>query len=290
MGPGDDFVPLAGTWPVDAGSAELIADANRPGAFLLAVDGVAQSYVDLVDPTVLEFGYVRWFAAVIDAAAPPPPQPSPMQPLAVLHVGGAAASLARRLAVTRPGAVQTVVEADEALARGVLERLGPVSFEYVVDDGRAVVRRTASGSVDAVVTDAFRGSRIPPEVTSLGCLTEVRRVLRAGGFCAVNVADAVPFAYARRVTATVADVFAEVLLLAEPAVLRGRRFGNLVVVGSSDPLPVPELGRALAGDASAPVRLVSGAAVRDFVAGAAVLTDEEEVESPEPPPGAFSIR
>src|SRR5947209_2960422 len=69
------FVPRPGSWAVSAGLAELLADADRPGAYLLAVDEVAQSYVDLIDPTHLEFGYVQALALLVDVLGPPAPRP-----------------------------------------------------------------------------------------------------------------------------------------------------------------------------------------------------------------------
>ena len=51
--------PVPGEYPVRFGTAELLADADRPGGWLVSVEGVAQSYVDLEDPLHLEFDYVR---------------------------------------------------------------------------------------------------------------------------------------------------------------------------------------------------------------------------------------
>ena len=279
------FVPQPGSWTVSGGEAELLADADRPGAFLLAVDGVAQSYVDLVDPTHVEFGYVRVLAAVVDALAPPTPAP-----IAVVHVGGGAATLARRIAVMRPGSAQTVIEADEALARGVEERLGTAGFTFRLGDGRGEVAWLPADTAAGLVTDAFVGSAVPPPLTTREYLQDVRRVLNVDGWYAVNVADAHPFAYARRVVATVDEVFARCLLVAEPGVLRGRRFGNVICVGSDRALPEGDLVRAVAADAASPNRVVAGDDLHEFLAGAAPLRDEDDMPSPTPPPGAFSIR
>jgi hypothetical protein len=40
---------------VASGVAELVADADRPRAWTLLVDGIPQSHVDLDDPEYLEF-------------------------------------------------------------------------------------------------------------------------------------------------------------------------------------------------------------------------------------------
>ena len=58
--------------PVDSGlgHAELLRDADRRAAWMLLVDGVPQSHVDLDDPGYLDFEYVRRLGHVIDTAAP----------------------------------------------------------------------------------------------------------------------------------------------------------------------------------------------------------------------------
>ena len=57
-----------------------------------------------------------------------------------------------------------------------------------------------------------------------------------------------PLAFARGQAATVRAVFPHVALIAEAAVLRGRRFGNLVLAASRESLPLAELVRRTAGD------------------------------------------
>ena len=83
--------------PIDFGVADIEPDPNRTGAWILRIDGIAQSYVDLVDPRFLEFRYMRRIAAVLDTAAPGG------RPLRVLHLGGGAYSLPRYVAASRPG-------------------------------------------------------------------------------------------------------------------------------------------------------------------------------------------
>src|SRR5258705_1100717 len=103
--------------PVDFGLAELVPDADRAAGWTLLLDGTPQSYVDLNDPTWLEYEYVRRLASVLDATG------EPGAGLRILHLGGGALTLPRYVAATRPGSVQRVVERDAALAalvRGVL--------------------------------------------------------------------------------------------------------------------------------------------------------------------------
>ena len=103
-----------------------------------------------------------------------------------------------------------------------------------------------------------------------------------------NLADAAPFAFLRSQLATFSTVFEELALIAEPGVLRGRRFGNAVLVAAHRPLDTAALARRTAADAF-PARVEHGAALRRFVAGAAPVGDEDAVPSPEPPGGSFGI-
>src|ERR1700710_2268638 len=99
------------------GTPELLADADRDGSWMLLVNDTPQSHVDLDDPTHLEFEYVRRIGHVLDLAA------EPSAPLDVVHLGGGALTLARYVAVTRPGSRQRVVERDEPLTELVRREL-----------------------------------------------------------------------------------------------------------------------------------------------------------------------
>src|SRR5580765_5842786 len=100
---------------ISSGHAELLADHDRPGGWLLLVDRVRQSYVDLNDPTYLDLEYIQHFACVVDAL--------PDGPLAVTHIGGGALCFPRYIAATRPGSPQIVFEPDEQLTALVRQRL-----------------------------------------------------------------------------------------------------------------------------------------------------------------------
>src|SRR4029077_15904909 len=104
---------------VTTGQAELLRDTDRRAAWMLLIDGVPQSHVDLEDPGYLDFEYVRRLGHVIDTAAPPG------QPLRVLHLGAGALTLARYVAATRPGSPQLAVEVDGALVDLIRLRLPP---------------------------------------------------------------------------------------------------------------------------------------------------------------------
>ncbi|MDK1473715.1 fused MFS/spermidine synthase [Streptomyces sp. 549] len=271
---------------VGGGLAELLPDPDRPQAWQLLLDGAPQSHVDLADPAHLDFSYQRRIGHAIDLLAPPG------RPVRVLHLGGGALTLARYTAATRPRSTQQVVEMDTALTAFVREHLPlPDGWRIRVrgTDARAGLARVADGWADLVVADVFQGARTPAHLGTAEFLTEVRRTLRPGGWYAANLADGPPLAHLRAQTATVRDAFAELCLTSDPAVLRGKRFGNAVLLAADGPLPTTELTRRAAGDPH-PGRLLHGRDLADFTGGARVVTDATATASPAPPAGVFDRR
>ncbi|MGW0334967.1 spermidine synthase [Streptomyces sp. NPDC003011] len=277
--------PIPVTRTVDHGVAKLMPDVDRKRAWLLTVDGAPQSYVDLDEPEHLEFEYARRLGHVLDTVA------EPGRPLDALHLGGGALTLPRYLAATRPGSRQNVVEADGALLELVGEHLPlPDGAGVAVHaaDARAWLETAPADSADVLVADVFGGSRVPAHLTSVTYAREAARVLRPAGVYLANLADSVPFTFLRSQLATFAAVFGELALIVEPGVLRGRRFGNAVLVAAHHPVDTAALARLTASDAF-PARVEHGPALRDFIGGARPVRDEDAVPSPEPPDGAFGI-
>ncbi|WP_344015610.1 fused MFS/spermidine synthase [Streptomyces thermospinosisporus] len=279
----NEAVPV--TRVTDHGTAKLMPDVDRERAWLLTVDGAPQSYVDLDDPAHLEFEYARRLGHLLDVAD------EPGRALDVVHLGGGALTLPRYVAVTRPGSRQDVVDADGALLRLVAEHLplpegAPIALHAA--DARAWLQGAPDDSADVVVGDVFGGSRVPAHLTSVGHVREVARVLRDDGVYLANLPDAAPFGFLRSQLATLATRFGELVLIAEPGMLRGRRFGNAVLAASHRPLDIAALSRLTAADAF-PARVEHGAALGAFMRGARPVRDEDAVPSPEPPDGAFGI-
>ncbi|MCU7729988.1 fused MFS/spermidine synthase [Actinoplanes sp. KI2] len=269
---------------VASGVAELIPDPDRRSAYSLMLDGTPQSYVDLDDPAHLEFEYIRRMAAAIDLLAPPG------EPLRALHLGGGALTLPRYLAATRPGSPQRVVEIDGALVELVRRELplpAKANIRVRVGDARAAVEGMRDGGYDVVVLDVFAGARTPAHLASVEFAREIARVLAPTGRLIANIADGPPLRYARAQVATIRAALPEACLVADAAVLRGRRFGNLVVVAGRTPPPVAELTRRAAGDWF-PGRVETD--LDRFSGGVAPVTDSVAVASPTPPSGLFSNR
>jgi len=270
---------------VSAALVSVEPDRDRPSGFVLSVDHTPQSYVDVEDPTYLLFEYVRRMGHVVDLMA------EPGRPLGVVHLGAGALTLARYVAATRPGSRQRAVEVSEEVAAVVRAELPlgrGVKVPVQVADAREALSRMRPGSADLVVLDVFAGARTPAHLTSAEMLAEVQRVLLPDGVFVANVADGPGLAFARSQVATFRSAFGQVAAMAEPAVWKGRRFGNLVLAASAAPLPVAGLSRRCSGD-PVPARTVAGAELARFVGGAAVVTDETTVPSPVPPDDLFGI-
>ncbi len=201
-----------GSADVRSGRAELLADADRPQGWLLLLDRIRQSYVDLDDPTYLDFEYTRILADVLDALPP--------GPLTVTHVGGGAFTLARYVAATRPGSAQLVLEPDDSLTTFVRSRLPLRRGSRVrvrAADGRAGIRALRPGSADVVVLDAFSGGRVPADLTTTQAMSDIARVLRIDGDVAGQPG--------RRPTASVPPSRAGVSSYCASGGTRGRRCG-----------------------------------------------------------------
>ncbi len=278
------------TAPVDGGLAELKPDCDRPRAWTLLVNGTPQSHVDLDDPTYLEFEYVRRLGHLVDLMA------EPGVPLRVLHLGGGALTLARYVSATRPASWQVAAEIDASLTELVRRRLplelpggrSRVRVRVRTGDARTILEQVRPASFDLVVMDVFAGATTAAHLTSAEVVRAAAGALTGAGVYAANVGDGPPLAHTRARVATVLAEFGHACLIAEPAVLKGRRFGNLVLAASRQPLPVATLCRRVGAD-PLPGRLISDDELTQFAAGARPITDASPQPSPPPPPSLFAM-
>lgn len=266
--------------------AEFEEDRWVPGALQLLIDGTPQSHVNRRDPSDLFFEYVRRIGHVIDLFRPEG------RPISALHLGGGAFTLPRYIEATRPGSRQQVIELEGRLV-DLIREAAPLprraSIRVRRGDAREVLGRLPDGmrgSMDLVVVDIFSGSRIPAHVSSREFYALILPVLAPDGLVVVNVADGRGQAFTRGQAATLAELFRTVAAIAEPQVLKGRRFGNVVLVATNGDADLDWLPRFLAGGPH-PARLLTGDDLRDFIGGAAPVTDESAVASPAPNPDLF---
>jgi spermidine synthase len=215
------------------------------------------SYVDLADPSHLEFDYMRWMRIVLRAT----------RARRVLHVGGGACALARALAAENPEGRQEVCEVNPhvlALAREHLGLRRARGLRVRLAEGRAFLSLQAAASWDAVAIDAFVAATVPRRLITVQAMANVARV---APLALVNVLDDRAARDVRVVIAALAAAYPHVWTL-------GARAGNTIVVGSVAELDFDRISALLAADRS-PARLTRPDAVARRVAGTAPLRDEE---------------
>lgn len=266
--------------PQGPAGAKIVA-ADRANSYVLRLDGHDQSHVDLDDPLRLAFDYVRRIGDVLDAIGAPG---APGTPLRVVHVGGAAMTLPRYVAATRPRSAQVVLEPNAALTALVRTEL-PLPARSGIKvrpvDGRSGLSALRDESLDVVVIDAYADGQVPADLVTIEAAAEIARVLTADGLLLFNLSDRAPFAWTRRVVAAVRTHLPHVMVSAEPATLRARRGGNLLLVASRGVLPE----RALldrARRSSSPYKVLGPAAVSDALGGGQPFTDADTAPSPRP--------
>ncbi len=250
----------------------IVEDPALPSGRMLMLDDVSHSYVDLDDPSHLEFAYTQWIAGGIDGARPEG------EPLDVVFIGGGGFTLPRWLQVTRPGSTAHVLEVDGDLVDEVRARLGlsdAPGLSVTVGDARTTMRSQSADSADVVVGDAFGTYAVPWHLATTEWAEEVRRVLRADGVYALNVIDFPPLDLLRSEAATLLDVFDHVRLVTFPleyevapsanSVPGG---GNAILFASDRPLP------ARLGDGDWGEITMDRAELERFAAGAEPLRDD----------------
>jgi hypothetical protein len=266
--------------------ALLVPDLAYRRAFTLRVGRTDQSYVDLDDPLRLEFDYMQRLVDVLDSVA------KPARRLRVVHVGGAAMTLPRYVAATRPSSPQIVLEPDTELTAFVRRQL-PLPTRSGIRvrgiDGRRGIAALRDGYADLVIIDAFVGARVPADLATLDFFADARRALSDHGVIMINLTDRGPFGYARRVLAGVRLAFPHVLLCAEPSTLKGRRFGNVIIAGGATALPYSDIADR-AGRPPFPYRVLRGARLGQLLADSVPFSDEDAEQSPEPGRGLFHAR
>ncbi|KNC19288.1 spermidine synthase [Arthrobacter sp. RIT-PI-e] len=262
--------PEIGEFAIDTGTCELEPDPYAADGWVLRINGVPSSHIDLADPLRLDFEYMRWIASLVDSRW------ASTDRLRALHLGGGACSLARRFAASHAQARQVVVELDGRLAelvRGWFDLPRAPLVRIRVGEARAVTETLSEGSRDLIIRDVFAGAVTPAPLLTVEFARAAKRVLADDGVYVVNCGDGPSLALAKCEAATIGAEFAHTAIIADPAMLKGRRYGNVIIAGSDAPLGEdPALVRELLGG-GVPAQLWQDARVRAFAAGAQVLTD-----------------
>jgi len=255
--------------------AQIVADPDRATGRTLVLDGLRHSYVDVEDPTYLQFGYVRAIASAVDATFPAG------EPLAAHHIGGGGLTFPRYLAAERPGTRSLVSEIDGGVVRIDREQLdlgASTGIDVRVEDGRLGLKRLDADSRDLIVGDAFGGVSVPWHLTTSEALRDVHRALKKDGLYVANLIDHGRLAFARAEVATLAKVFEHVAVIGAPVDIgldpaATPVGGNLLVLASDRPVDAPAIQKAL-DTRETGWRIATGDTVTAWTGDAPVLTDD----------------
>jgi spermidine synthase len=252
--------------------ALVVTDPDRASGRVLMLDGAPHSYVDLDDPTYLQFDYAKVVVSAIDTAYPEG------LPLRVYHIGGGGLTLPRYLEQVRPGTSSLVSEIDPGVVKIDTEQLELKTghgIEVRVEDARLGIGRLADDSHDLVLGDAFGGVSVPWHLTTREMVREIARVLTEEGVYVINLLDYGPLGFARAEVATLTEAFDHVALATEADTLtQGEKAGgNLVVIASNRPLDIASIGTRIS-ERSADWQVITGAELAAWTGDAAVLTDD----------------
>lgn len=268
----------------------VIEDPASASGRTLLLDDLRHSYVNLDDPTLLEFWYIRRVVDAIEVASADGVDGGATTPIDVVYLGGGAFTVPRYVRATRPGSDQTILEIDGDLVEVVENEIefdlgdpgSPDAVEIVVGDGRLSLREIESDSADVVVGDAFGSRAVPFHLATEEFLSDVDRVVRPGGIYVANIIDGSRQEFLRAETATIAEVFEYVALIRGPGIVEGRN-GNSVVIASQSPLDLESLSQRLTMDVDPSVprgpsdvagNLLTGADLDEYLDGATILTDD----------------
>lgn len=242
-------------------------DEARPSGRTLILDRVRNSYVDLQDPTFLEFRYIKLIADIIEVEAAD-------GPLNVVSIGGGGFTMPGYIEHTRPGSTNTVLEIDSKLVDIGHEELALTDdIDVVVEDARISLRGVSDDSADVVIGDAYSGASVPWHLTTVEYKSEIERVLTPGGTYIMNVIDYDDLDFIRSQALTLLEVFPEVALFAPDSYLAGTSGGNFILVASSQDINIEGVESRVDRRGGSERGIADGELDR-FIGDAQVLTDD----------------
>jgi len=263
-----------GRYEIDSGTAEIQPDRFTPGAWLLLINGVQSSRLIPDEPQRLGFEYMRWIAIALSFRYTPETQ------LRFLHLGGGGATLARWGADRYPNSRHTTVEYDAKLTELARNNFGlprsPIVKMRVGEAGQ-VLAQTKPDSWDVIIRDVFvesdQGKHITPKhLTGVEAAETAARAVGEHGAYIINYGGPPNLTPARAEAAAMAQAFSQVTLISDASMFKGRRRGNIVMVGTQTQLAAPQLGGIDAFSAALrseplPAQTKFGPAASNFIAG-----------------------
>jgi spermidine synthase len=247
--------------------ANIVLDDARPSGRVLVLDRVRNSYVDLEDPTYLEFRYIKLIVDIIETQAA-------SRPLDMVSIGGGGFTLPGYLEATRPGSHNTVLEIDRRLVEVVREQLTlSEDVEVFGEDARISLRAIPESSADVVIGDAYSGASVPWHLTTVEFTNQIEAVMKPEGVYVMNVIDYGDLDFIRSEATTLREVFSDVALFAPPGYLAGDSGGNFILVAADRLIDVEAVETAIR-ERGGVEDGISGDDLTDFIDGARPLVDD----------------
>lgn len=265
-----------GVYETSTGTVAVEVDPYSRGGWLVSVNGVPSSHI-AADPLRLEFEYMRWFAAALEWFTSASPAG---ERLSITHLGGGACTMARYICARYPAARNTVIELDEqltVLARQLFELPRAPQLKIRAADARTATEGFADASRDVIIRDVFAGNVTPAPLATKEFFEHAHRSLRPGGLYIANCGDHRDLTLARSELKTMAQVFEHVACIADAQMLKGRRYGNIALIGTDAELPhgdaLHQLTRTLLSDAL-PAQYKDHTWCERFMAAGTILRDD----------------
>ncbi|QRV02765.1 fused MFS/spermidine synthase [Arcanobacterium phocisimile] len=252
----------------DTASSTIRID-TRENLRTLFIDDAESSAIDLSDPTHLEFEYMQHIRVAVDASFPG------NGGLRVLHLGGAGCALARCFAALRPRSRQLAIEIDPELAtiaRAHFDLPASPALRIRTQDARTTLD-TNSGKWQVIVRDTFMDGVIPQHMATVEAYIQAARLLAEDGIYCVNIADRQILPSLYREVGAASGSFAHLAAITDPAIMKKRRYGNVILLASHSPIAHDDINRALR-KLPMPAQVVSGESLLRQSNGYTPLTDQ----------------
>ena len=133
-------------------------------------------------------------------------------------------------------------------------------------------------SRDIIIRDVFAGDKTPASLTTVEFFQAAKQALEPGGLYIANCGDHSDLQLAKSELAGLSKVFDHLAVIADPPMLKGRRYGNIILVASDTEMPAEgsveaaQLAKALLGGA-VPAHYKDEAWTRAFFTGATAVRD-----------------
>jgi spermidine synthase len=207
----------------------------------LVLDRLVHSYTDIDDPTYLQYGYERTYAAIIADLAEENPD------LEAFFIGGGGYTFPRYMEATVPESHLVVTEIDPEVTEVAHSLLGLSQDTDIVthnmDARRYLTDHAEADAYDVVFGDAFNDYSVPYHLTTLEFARLVNRTLRDDGLYMANIIDGGPRGhFLRAFVRTLGEVWEHVSVIPSISTWQDATRSTFVIVASHHPFDLTGLG------------------------------------------------